>query len=199
LSLLWDLNGRNHEITLLRIKHIRLRERYGEGEIPHQAKTGSGPILLTFSFPYVRDWLNEHPFRNTPEARLICSLNNGAPIKPEALWTMMNQLRLRISRLIETDSISDKSERERLRTLLNSKRFNLYCLRHSSISYDSDYGITDKPIEGIKEFSIQRAQVKGITEAKGQRGDFEYHVKHDWLIPIQFPSAVSTSVKIQES
>jgi hypothetical protein len=29
LSLLWDLNGRNHEITLLRIKHIRLRERYG--------------------------------------------------------------------------------------------------------------------------------------------------------------------------
>ena len=51
LSLLWDLNGRNHEITLLRIKHIRLRERYGEGEIPHQAKTGSGPILLTFSFP----------------------------------------------------------------------------------------------------------------------------------------------------
>jgi len=67
LSLLWDLNGRNHEITLLRIKHIRLRERYGEGEIPYQAKTGSGPILLTFSFPYVRDWLNEHPFRNTPE------------------------------------------------------------------------------------------------------------------------------------
>jgi integrase/recombinase XerD len=53
---MWDLNGRNHEITMLRIKHIRLKERYGEGEIPYQAKTGSGPILLTFSFPYVRDW-----------------------------------------------------------------------------------------------------------------------------------------------
>ena len=92
LSLLWDLNGRNHEITLLRLKHIRLNERYGEGEIPYQAKTGSGPILLTLSFPYVRDWLNEHPFRNSPEARLVCSLINGAPIKPEALWTMMNQL-----------------------------------------------------------------------------------------------------------
>lgn len=78
LALLWDLNGRNHEITLLKIKNIRLRERYGEGEIPHQAKTGSGPILLTFSFPHVRDWLNEHPFRNTPGARLICNLNNGA-------------------------------------------------------------------------------------------------------------------------
>jgi integrase/recombinase XerD len=85
IALLWDLNARNHEITMLRIKHLRLKERYGEGEIPHQAKTGSGPILLTFSFPYVRDWLNEHPFRNTPEARLICNLNNGAPVNPEAL------------------------------------------------------------------------------------------------------------------
>ena len=93
LALLWDLNGRNHEITLLKIKNIRLKERYGEGEIPKQAKTGSGPVLLTFSYPYVRDWLNEHPFRNTADSRLICNLNNGAPIKPEALWTMMKQLR----------------------------------------------------------------------------------------------------------
>ena len=52
---MWDLDARNHEVTLLKIKHIRLKEKYGEGEIPHQAKTGSGPILLTFSFPYVRD------------------------------------------------------------------------------------------------------------------------------------------------
>jgi hypothetical protein len=50
-------------ITLLRIKNIRL-EKYGEGELPYEAKAGNGPILLTLSFPYVRDWLNEHPFRN---------------------------------------------------------------------------------------------------------------------------------------
>ena len=58
LTLFWDLDARNHEVTLLKIKHIRLLERYGEGEIPHEAKTGSGPALLTCSFPYVRDWLN---------------------------------------------------------------------------------------------------------------------------------------------
>jgi hypothetical protein len=63
LSLLWDLDARPHELTLLKIKHIRLKDKYGEGEIVHEAKTGSGPILLTCSFPYVRDWLNEHPFR----------------------------------------------------------------------------------------------------------------------------------------
>ena len=70
LTLFWDLDARNHEITLLKIKNIRLRENYGEGDIPYQAKTGSGPILLTRSFPYVRDWLNEHPFKNSPDARL---------------------------------------------------------------------------------------------------------------------------------
>jgi integrase/recombinase XerD len=139
LALLWDLNGRNHEITLLRIKHVRFREKYGEGEIPHQAKTGSGPILLTFSFPYVRDWLNEHPFRNTPDARLICSLNNGAPIKPEALWTLMKQLQARLTGMIKTCEITDETEKERIRVLLNTKRFNPYCLRHSSISHDSDF------------------------------------------------------------
>lgn len=35
---------------LLKIKHIRLKEKYGEGEIPHEAKTGTGPVLLTMSF-----------------------------------------------------------------------------------------------------------------------------------------------------
>jgi hypothetical protein len=83
LTLLWDLDARNHEITFLKIKNIRFREKYGEGGIPHEAKTGSGPVLLTCSFPYVRDWLNEHPFKNEPNARLICNLQNGAPIKSD--------------------------------------------------------------------------------------------------------------------
>jgi hypothetical protein len=46
LTLLWDLDARPHEVTLLKIKHVRLKEKYGEGEIPYEAKTGSGPILL---------------------------------------------------------------------------------------------------------------------------------------------------------
>ncbi len=61
LALLWDLDARPHEVALLKIKHIRLKEKYGEGEIPHEAKTGSGPFLVTFSFPYVRDWLRAYP------------------------------------------------------------------------------------------------------------------------------------------
>ena len=68
LALFWDLLGRNHELTILKLKHIRLKEKYAEGEVPHGAKPGSGPILLTMSFPYVRVLINEHLFKNTPEA-----------------------------------------------------------------------------------------------------------------------------------
>ncbi|MGH9981949.1 MAG: hypothetical protein ACRD6U_10400, partial [Nitrososphaeraceae archaeon] len=50
LALLWDLNARNHEITLLRIKNIRL-EKYDEDELPYEAKTGNGPILRHYHFP----------------------------------------------------------------------------------------------------------------------------------------------------
>jgi integrase len=44
IALAWDLDARPHEITLLKIKHIKLLDRYGEGQIPHEAKTGSLPV-----------------------------------------------------------------------------------------------------------------------------------------------------------
>jgi integrase/recombinase XerD len=139
LSLLWDLDARPHEITLLKIKHIRIKKKYGEGEIPHEAKTGTGPILLTTSFPYVRDWLNEHPFKNESNARLICNLNNGSPISPDNIDKVMKQLRARIIRLLNKGEIANSDEREKLEFLLKTKKWNPYCIRHSSITSDSDY------------------------------------------------------------
>lgn len=139
LALMWDLDGRNHEITSLKLKHIRLKEKYGEGEIPFESKTGTGPILLTLSFPYVRDWLNEHPFKNEPNASLICSLVNGSPINPEALWTMMQQLRKRILSMVDSGFIKDGKEIEKLNHLLVTKKWNPYCIRHSAITNDSNH------------------------------------------------------------
>ena len=160
LALFWDLDARNHEITLLKIKNIRLREKYGEGEVPHEAKTGSGPILLTLSFPYVRDWLNEHPFKNEPEARLICSLVTGAPINSDAMWTMMKQLQKRIKRLVHSGQIKDSEEREKLVSILATKRWNPYCLRHSSISYDSDY---------LPEYALKKKVRWSMNSKQGSR------------------------------
>lgn len=118
---MWDLDARNHEVTLLRIKHIRFRENYAEGEVPHEAKTGSGPILLTSSFPYVRDWINEHPFRNEREAMVICNLKTGGAVQSDTLWTVMKQLRSKIERLLESGSITDPNERQRLEYLLKTE------------------------------------------------------------------------------
>ena len=84
-----------------RIKDIILDEQYGEGNIPSNTKTGGGPILLISSFTYVRDWINKHPFKNEPDARLICNLYTGAPIRPNAIWQVLDQLRDRIIRLVD--------------------------------------------------------------------------------------------------
>lgn len=171
LALMWDLNARNHEITLLKIKNIRLKEKYGEGEIPFESKTGSGPLLLTVSFPYVRDWLNEHPFKNEPNARLICNLHTGAPIKPEALQIMMNQLKKRIMRLIKNGEIKDKVEKERILLLINSKRINPYCIRHSSITSDSDY---------LPDYALKKKVRWSINSRQGSR-----YIKTRWTIELK--------------
>ena len=160
LTLLWDFNARPHEITLMRIKNVRLKDKYGEGEVPYEAKTGSGPILLTCSFPYVRDWLNEHPFKNEPNARLICNLTTGGPVKPNSIWDMMRQLRTRIKRLLESNEIVEPKEREKLQFLINTKKWNPYCIRHSSITYDSDY---------LPEYALKKKVRWSMNSRQGSR------------------------------
>jgi hypothetical protein len=160
LTLLWDLDARPHEVTLLKIKHIRLKEKYGEGEIPYEAKTGSGPILLTCSFPYVRDWLNEHPFKNEPNAHLICNIHNGSPITPEALWTVMKQLQKRIIRLLDEGVIKDTREIEKLKFLLRTKKWNPYCIRHSAITADSDF---------LPEYALKKKVRWSMNSRQGSR------------------------------
>ena len=160
LALLWDLNARNHEITLLRIKNIRIKEKYGEGEVPYEAKTGSGPILLTLSFPYVRDWLNEHPFRNESNARLICNTENGKPFLPGMVYDTMYLLEKRIFRLIASKEIKDTKEKEKLQYLLKTKKWNPYCIRHSSITTDSDY---------LPEYALKKKVRWSMNSRQGSR------------------------------
>jgi integrase/recombinase XerD len=114
--------------------------------------------LLTCSFPYVRDWLNKHPFKNTAEARLICTLRNGAPIKPEALWTMMKQLKQRIEKMVENEIVKDLKERNRLVYLLRNKKWNPYRLRHSAITFDSDY---------LPEFAVKKKAGWSMNSRQG--------------------------------
>jgi hypothetical protein len=101
IMMAWDMDARNHEVTNVAIKNVRFKERYAEGEIP-DGKTGSGPILLTASYPFLLTWYNLHPFRNNPNARLICDLRTGRQLDPDYLWKMMMNLRKRIIGLLSS-------------------------------------------------------------------------------------------------
>jgi integrase/recombinase XerD len=116
----------NLKVLIAYARHIRLRELYGEGEIAHESKTGTVPILLTCSFPYVRDWLSEHPFKNEANARLICNLLTAGPIKADALCTVMKQLRKRIVRLLENRTITDEREHQKLALLIRQRNGTIY-------------------------------------------------------------------------
>ena len=51
----------------------------------------------------------------------------------------MRQLKIRIKRLLDNNKITNVQEQEKLAYLVNTKRWNPYCIRHSSITNDSDY------------------------------------------------------------
>jgi hypothetical protein len=72
------------------------------------------------------------------QPRQIGNLHNRSPIKPEAMDTMMKQLKKRIERLLKNYEITDPKEREVLHYLLRTKKWN-YCIRHSAIIYDPDF------------------------------------------------------------
>ncbi len=160
ITLLWDLDARGHEIVALRIRDVILREQYGEGSIPSNTKTGGGPILLTSSFTYVRDWINKHSFKNEPNARLICNLVNGTPVTAQTIWLVLKQLRLRIKRLVESGSIADDQQKQELEYLLKTKKWNPYCFRHSAITVDSDH---------LPEFALKKKIRWSMNSQQGKR------------------------------
>jgi integrase/recombinase XerD len=96
---------------------------------------------------------------NTPLEMNRVNLVTGAPIKPDALCTMMKQLRKRITRLLEK-GITDDNERQRLEFLLKAKKWNPYCIRHSAITSDSDY---------LPEYALKKKVRWSMNSKQGSR------------------------------
>jgi len=120
----------------------------------------------------VRDWINKHPFKNEPNARLICNLCTGAPLRPNAIWQVLDRLRQRIKRLVlqkESPSGSitaDEQQRQKLEYLLRVKKWNPYCFRHSAITDDSDH---------LPEYAL----TKKVRWVMGSKQASRY-IKHTW-------------------
>lgn len=79
----------------------------------------------------------------------------------------MSQLKKRIIRLFETGEIGDKVERDNLLSIVTNKRFNPYCIRHSSISSDSDH---------LPEYALKKKVRWSMNSKQGSR-----YIKSRWI------------------
>lgn len=75
------------------------------------------------------------------------------------MWSMMKYLRSRIISLIKEDSIANE-ERENLEYLLRTKKWNPYCIRHSSITADSDF---------LPEYALKKKVRWSMNSKQGTR------------------------------
>ncbi len=133
LAVMWDIVGRNHEVTKLRIKDLVFHENYAEAHVPWNTKTGHRPAALIASFPYLRDWLNVHPRAQDPEAHVFYSRTTGGQLTPDALWTMTSDLKKRMASLVAQGRV-DTADTAALASVLK-KPWNPYLVgRHSNIT-----------------------------------------------------------------
>ncbi|MGE5635074.1 MAG: hypothetical protein ACM3VV_07560 [Deltaproteobacteria bacterium] len=73
---------------------------------------------------------------------------------------MMNQLRNRILKMLEEGSIKNVKEKEKLAYLIKTKKWNPYCVRHSSISSNSDF---------LPEYTLKKKVRWSMNSKQGTR------------------------------
>jgi site-specific recombinase XerD len=165
LTLLWDMDARNHELVKLKIKNLKIKENYAEGEIPFDTKTGSRYILLRSSFPYVCAMLNKHPYKAEPEAYLIYNDKTRKALDPDTINWIFKELKKRIRKNIDDGIINEPNEIEKMEYLLKTKKWNPYCIRHSAITDDAD-NIPDNALTKKVGWSMNTKQRARYTKMK---------------------------------
>jgi integrase/recombinase XerD len=138
-----DMSARPHEILNLKIKDIsfKLAEEGAQyAEVLVSGKTKSRTLPLIFSIPYIKDWLQDHPFSNNPETWLFVSLskkNSAAKLTHDALLKHYKE-RIRDShfpKLLKDDNIPE-SDKAFIRSIL-TKPWSLYVFRHGALTQKS--------------------------------------------------------------
>lgn len=132
-----DSSCRPSEILKLKIKDVAFKlvgnKQYAE--ILVNGKTGSRHIPLISSIPYLKDWLDEHPMNNIPNASLICGVGRrkGAELSDSGTILMMYiRHREYFEDLLEDPNINPEDKIE-IRELLK-KPWNPYIRRHSALT-----------------------------------------------------------------
>jgi integrase/recombinase XerD len=137
-----DLSARPSEILDLKIKGIVFRQAGDNkqyAEVLVNGKTGSRHLPLIDSLPYVKDWLDHHPQRNSPNAYFICSMfrsNVGGNLSRIGLLHIFTkQYKEYFSKLANDENVP-KEDRQRIKALLK-KPWTLYMRRHSALTQKS--------------------------------------------------------------
>jgi len=137
-----DSAARPHELLKLRIKDLMFKltpDRKQYAEITVNGKTGTRPIPLIDSIPYIKDWItNHHPQARNPSSILICgfgkSLNRAIGIR--AIHRIYEVYKTKFfPKLLDSHDVPDE-DKQRIAQLLK-KPWNPYIRRHSSLTEKS--------------------------------------------------------------
>lgn len=133
-----DTACRPSELLRLRIKDIVFKSLEGKkyAEILVSGKTGTRQIPLINSLPYVKDWIDNHPQKNNPNAHLICTFKSGRSLSNRFVFNLYYHYRKNIfPKLIENSSVLPE-DKNKINELLK-KPWNPYIRRHSALTEKS--------------------------------------------------------------
>ena len=116
-----DSSCRPHEILKLKIRDIAFKTtgNYQYAEVLVNGKTGTRPIPLIDSIPYLKDYLDhEHPQPSNPNSPLICGTGKGLGrhIKASRIYKIYDEYKKQIfPKLLESPNVlpEDKPEDKR--------------------------------------------------------------------------------------
>ena len=148
-----DTSARPSEILRLRVREINFKTAGDKtyAQIFVSGKTGSRPIPLFNSIPYVKDWLNDHPQPGNPNAFLIPSKARGSfgrKLSAVSLNGIYREYQTkRFPRLLNDENVPIE-DKNKIRNLLK-KPWNPYIRRHS--------GLTEKSkLKQLNEYQLRQ-------------------------------------------
>jgi integrase/recombinase XerD len=136
-----DSSCRPHEILKLKIRDIAFKTtgNYQYAEALVNGKTGSRPIPLIDSIPYLKDYLDhEHPQPTNPNSPLICGTGKGLGrhIKASRIARIYGEYKKQIfPKLLESPNVLPEDKPKIIELL--KKPWNPYIRRHSALTEKS--------------------------------------------------------------
>jgi integrase/recombinase XerD len=136
-----DLSARPHEILSLKIKDVVFKTtgKIQYAEVLVNGKTGTRPIPLIQSIPYVKDWLSNHPSKNNQNSPLFIGLGRrslGRQLTIDGLGHVYKHYKNKFFPGLLVDPTIPNEDKEKIKSLL-LKPFNPYVRRHSALTEKS--------------------------------------------------------------